>query len=146
VGTILGSHLNANESFVIIFTSKLITWFIDGVTLKMKSKSIAYLLNGNEHIYWIWDLEDKVHSIWNLWTSGLQECKNNDFFKIRRAGNNFQSGTENQNFLEAAAPDRIFLPGKVRGGNLTSSTRACISMRNLNFTSVSGSLQSLLLV
>ena len=30
-------NLNANESFVIFFTSKLNTWFIDTVTVKMKS-------------------------------------------------------------------------------------------------------------
>ena len=37
-------------------------------TLKMKSQSIAYLLNGSEHIYWILALEGKVHSTWDLWT------------------------------------------------------------------------------
>ena len=73
-------NLNANEDFVIFLTSKLITWFIGGFTLKMKSQSIAYLLNGSEHIYWIWDLEGEVHSIWDLWISGLQECKGNGFF------------------------------------------------------------------
>jgi hypothetical protein len=57
-------NLNANEGFIVFFTSKLITCFIEGFTSKMKSQSIAYLLNGSEHIYWILDLEDKVHSIW----------------------------------------------------------------------------------
>jgi hypothetical protein len=73
-------HLNANEGFVIPFTSKLITWFISGLALKMNSQSIAYWLNGSEHIYWIWDLEGEVHSIWDLWISGLQDCKDNGFF------------------------------------------------------------------
>ena len=41
-------------------TSKLITCFLDGFTLKRKSQSIAYLLNGSEHIYWILDLENEV--------------------------------------------------------------------------------------
>ena len=59
-------NLSANESFVIFLTSKLLTWFIDGFTSKMKSQSIAYLLYGSEHIYWIWDLENEVHSIWDL--------------------------------------------------------------------------------
>ena len=68
-------NLNANEGFVIFLTSKSITCFIDGFTLKMKSQSIAYLLNGSEHIYWILDLEGEVHSIWDLSISGLQECK-----------------------------------------------------------------------
>jgi hypothetical protein len=42
---------------------------------KKKSQSISYLLNGSEHIYWILDLENEVHSIWVIWTSNLQECK-----------------------------------------------------------------------
>ena len=46
----------------------------------MKPQSIAHLLNGSEHIYWILDLEGEVHSIWDLWVSGLQECKSNEFF------------------------------------------------------------------
>ena len=70
-------NLSANEGFVIFLTSKLITCFIDGFTSKMKFQSIAYLFNGNEHIYWILNLEDKVHSIWVIWTSGLQECTGN---------------------------------------------------------------------
>jgi hypothetical protein len=41
---------------------------------EMKSQSIAYLLFESEHMYWIWDLESEVHSIWDLWISGLQEC------------------------------------------------------------------------
>ena len=76
-------NLSANEGFVIFLTSKLITCFIDSFTSKMKSQSIAYLLNGSEHIYWILDLEDEVHSIWVIWTSGLQECKGNFIFQSR---------------------------------------------------------------
>ena len=49
-----------------ILTSKLITFFIDDFTFGMKSKSIAYLLNGSAHICWILDLEGEVHSIWGL--------------------------------------------------------------------------------
>ena len=59
-------NLCANEGFVIFLTSKLITYIIGGFTLKMKSRPIAYLLNGSEHIYWILDLEGEVHSIWDL--------------------------------------------------------------------------------
>ena len=77
-------NLNANEGFVIFFTSELITCFIDSFTLKMKSQSIAYLLNGSEHIYWILDLEDEVHSIQMfIWTIGLQECKEDFIFENR---------------------------------------------------------------
>ena len=64
-------NLSANENFVIFLTSKLIIWFIGGFTLKMKFQPIAYLFNGSEHTYWIWDLEGEVHSIWDLWISGL---------------------------------------------------------------------------
>jgi hypothetical protein len=72
-------NLNANEGFKIFLTSKLFTCFIGGFILSVKSQSIACLLNGSEHIYWILDLEGKVHSIWDLWISGLQECKCNGF-------------------------------------------------------------------
>ena len=51
--------------------------FIGSVTLGRKSQSIVYLLSGSDHIYWILDLEGEAHSIWILWTSGLQECKDN---------------------------------------------------------------------
>ena len=50
-------NLSANEGFVIILTSKLITCFIDSFTSKTKCQSIAYLLNENEHIYWISDTQ-----------------------------------------------------------------------------------------
>ena len=70
----------------------------------MKSQSIAYLLNESEHIYKIWNLEDEVHSICDLWVSGLQECKGNDFFEVGQAGSSFRSGTKNQDFLEGQMP------------------------------------------
>ena len=59
-------NLNINEDFVMFLTSKLIMCFIDGFTSGMKSQSIAYLLIGSAHIYWILDLEGEVHSIWDL--------------------------------------------------------------------------------
>ena len=92
-------NLRTNEGFEIFLNSKLITCFIDDFTLKMKSRSVAYLLNGSEHIYWIFGLEGKVHSIWDLWTSGLQKCKCNDFFKVRRTSRSFRSGPKNLDFL-----------------------------------------------
>ena len=53
----MASHKNydlgANEGFVIFWTSKLSTCFIDGFILNMKFQPIAYLLNSSEHIYWI---------------------------------------------------------------------------------------------
>ena len=71
---------NANEDFVIVLASKLITCLIYNFTSGMRSQSIAYLLEGSEHISWILDLEGEVHSIWFLWTSSLQECKGNFSF------------------------------------------------------------------
>ena len=44
-------------------TSKLITCLIDGFTSGTKTKSIAYLLIGSAHIYWILDLKGELHSI-----------------------------------------------------------------------------------
>ena len=55
--------LNANEGFVILLTSKLTTCFIGGFTLTVKPQSIAHLLNGSEHIYWVLDLASEVHSM-----------------------------------------------------------------------------------
>ena len=85
-------NLSANEGFVIFLTSKLITCFIDDFTLKMKSRSIAYVLNGSEDIYWILDIEGEVHSTWDLWTNGLQKCKDNGFLEVGRANITFWSG------------------------------------------------------
>ena len=65
-------NLNANEAFAMYLTSKLITCFIDSFTSKRKFQSIIHLLNESEHIYWILDLEDKVHSTWVIWKSNLQ--------------------------------------------------------------------------
>ena len=87
-------NLNANEGFEIFKISKLITWFIGGFTLTMKPQSIAYLLLGSAHIYWILDLEGEVDSIWDLWVSGLQECKSNDFFRNRAGGQQFSVGSK----------------------------------------------------
>ena len=59
-------NLNPNEGFLIYLTCKSKTCFINDFTLIMKSQSIAYLLNGSEHIYCILDLEGEVHLIWDL--------------------------------------------------------------------------------
>jgi hypothetical protein len=68
-------NLDAKWGICHFLTSKLIACFIDGFTSKKKSQSIAQLLDGSEHIYWILDLENEVHSIWVIWTSSLQECQ-----------------------------------------------------------------------
>ena len=64
-----------------VIISKLSTCFIDDFTLKIKSQSIFYLLNESEYIQWILNLEGEVHSIWDLWMSGLNICKGNGFSK-----------------------------------------------------------------
>ena len=129
-------NLNANEGFVILLTSKLITCFVDGFTLETKSQLIAYLLNGSEHIYWSLDLEGEVHSIWDLWISGLQECKGNGFFRSRAGGQKFLVGSIKFGFLSACA--QIYLPLKVRRGRFNvrptppsiAGFRACTCMGN----------------
>ena len=85
-------------------TSKLITCFIGGFPLKTKSQSIVYLLNRSEDMNWILDLNDEVYSIWDLWINDLQECKDNDFFEVGRASNNFQSGLEYLETLDGQLP------------------------------------------
>ena len=78
-------NLSANEGFIILLTSKI----NENFTLQMKSQSIVYLLNGSEPIYWILDLEGEVHSMWDLWITGLQECKGNGFFRSQAGGQQF---------------------------------------------------------
>ena len=89
---------------VIFFTSKLIARFIESFTLKMKSELIVYLRNWNIYIYWILDLEGEVHSIWDLWINGLEECKGNGFSKIGRAGNSFWLDPKKLSFLDMRLP------------------------------------------
>ena len=100
-------NLNANEGFVMFLASKLITCFIDGCTSKIKSRWIAHLLNGSEQIYWVSYLEGEVHSIWDLWISGLQECKGNGLFKVGWNGQKFSVGSRKSWFLFGRLP----LPG-----------------------------------
>jgi hypothetical protein len=58
----------------------------------MKFQLVAYLLKGSEHVYWILDLEDEVHSIWDLWMSGFQECKADGLLKSGETYKCFRSG------------------------------------------------------
>ena len=113
---------DVNEGFVIFFTSKLITCFIDGFTLTMIPQSIVQLLNGSGHIYWILDLEGEGHSIWDLWVSGLQECKSNEFFRNQAGGLQFLIWSRKFLFYgRAAAPARFGHTEKFVRGSLTSS-------------------------
>jgi hypothetical protein len=64
-------------------------------------------------MYWILDLEGEVHSIWDLWISGLQKCKGNGIFlKSGMVGNFFWLGLENLDFFLGFALARIYLPQK----------------------------------
>ena len=72
--------------------SMLIMCFINGSTSGMKSHSIAYLPIGSAHMYWILDLEGEVHSIWDLWSTNLQECKGHIFFEVGRGGQHVSVG------------------------------------------------------
>jgi hypothetical protein len=49
----------------------------------MKPHSIACLLSGNKHIYWILGLEGKVHSIWVLWTRWPSRMHGQPHFEIK---------------------------------------------------------------
>ena len=119
-------NLNANEGFVIFLTSKLVTWFIGSFTLKMKSQSIAYLLNGSEHMYWIWNLEDEVHSIWDLWVikrpSRMQEQW---FFQNRTDGKKtvFNRILKILIFWTDGCPCPNLRPKKIWGGGDLSSSQ-----------------------
>ena len=76
-------NLSANEGFVIFLTSKLTTCFVDGVTLKMKSPSIAYqFLNGGESIYWVLDFEDD--GLYGQAT--FKNAKGNFIYRVEWAG------------------------------------------------------------
>ena len=65
----------------------------------MKPQPISYLLNEMEHICWSLDLENGMHSIWDLLDKWSSRCKGNGFFEVGQAGGhvgiNFRSGLEN---------------------------------------------------
>ena len=88
---LLDFHMSTKESSTVTFlTSKLITCFIDDFTSKMKSWSIDHLSSRNEHIYWILDLEDEVHSnlgYMDKWPSRMQGQTKNS--KVGRSGQQF---------------------------------------------------------
>ena len=79
----------------------------------MKSQSIAYLPIGSAHIYWILDLEGEVHSIWDLWSSGLRECKGNFFSEVGRDGQHVSIRFKN---FSKGLPHSGFDISKVREG------------------------------
>jgi len=75
-------NLSANEGFVMFLTSKFVTCFIDGFTLKRKSSQLLiYSMEVNFYIGF-WTLKMKCTQ-YGLYTSGLQECKGNFIFHSR---------------------------------------------------------------
>ena len=111
-------NLSTNEGFEMFLTSKFIACFIDRLTLKMKSQSIACLLNGSEDIYWIWTLKVKCTlnmGFVNKWSSRMQGQW--FFFRSRAGGQQFSVGSRKFGFsAPTAAPAQIYLPKKFVGG------------------------------
>ena len=106
-------NLSANEGFGNIFDSQVVYMLYWQFHYEKKSQSIVYLLDGSEHIYWILDLQDKVYSVWDLWTHDLQESKGNDFFAVGRSKSIFGRVQK----IQVVAPTQIYLPCKlVEGG------------------------------
>ena len=75
------------------------------------------------YVYWILDLKGEVHSMWDLWISGLQECKGNGVSEFRRAGGqNFSVGSKRSRFLFGGLPlPESTSPGKFVGRFLTTT-------------------------
>src|ERR1700738_420510 len=85
-------NLNVNEDFVMFLTSKLITCFIDGFTSGIKSQSIAYLLIGSTHIYWILDLEVKCTQYGICSQVAFKNARAMLFFEVGWYGQHFLIG------------------------------------------------------
>ena len=111
-------NLKVDKDFVNFLTSKLITCVIDGFTSRVKSQSIAYLLIGSAHIYWVLDSEGEVHSIWDLQSSGLQKYKGFVFSKMSGTGINFRLGSE---ISREDCPNPDLTPPIVCKGDLISA-------------------------
>jgi hypothetical protein len=90
-----GKSQKSQPQFVMFFTSKLITCFIDRFASGMKSQSIAYLLIGSAHIYWILNLEGEVHSTRICSHVAFKNARAMFFFsKLGGAGINSWSGSK----------------------------------------------------
>ena len=88
----------------------------------MKSESIAHLVSGSAHVYWIFDLEGEVHSIWVLWSSNFQECKGNVFFESRpgQAIIFYRDKKKIKNFYQGLSQPLFTSHWKFVGGGLTT--------------------------
>ena len=110
-------NLNGNEDFVIFLTSKLITCFIDGFTLKMKSSQLLiYSMEVNIYI----GFETLKMKCTQYGICGQVAFKNASTIVFSKSGGRATIFGRVQKNERAAAPDRIFPSRKVRGGYLTS--------------------------
>ena len=105
-------NLNANEGFVIFCDFQVDYMVFLRFHFENEIPVNCLSLNGSEHIYWIMDLKNEVHLIWDLWISGLRECKGNGLFKNGWDGQNYSVGSRKCQF-----------PKKLVGGGLTSAPR-----------------------
>jgi hypothetical protein len=76
-------------------------------------------------MYWILDIAGEEHTIWDLWISGLQECKGNGYYysylKSGKTFISFQWGPKKIDFFFELAPARTLPPPeKLVGGGLMS--------------------------
>jgi len=69
------------------------------------------------------DLGDEIHAIWDLWRSGLQECKDNWlFWKSDRTGKDVWTGLENPDFFVGQVPlTEDAYPERLVGSRISSS-------------------------
>ena len=132
-------NLNANEGFVIFFTFKLITCFIDGFTLKMNpnqlennlstlSEMIDYVLNGFKHIYiGFWTLKVKCTQCGICGWVAFKNARTMIFSKSGRASRSSWSGpSKKSRFLSRrAALAHIHLPWEARRGASVTSPIDC---------------------
>ena len=74
------------------------------------------------YIYYILDLEGEVHSIWDMWRSGLQECEGNDFFEVGWGGQSFPVGSKKSQLFVGQLPLPVSTsPKKLVGGKILSA-------------------------
>ena len=114
-------NLSANEDFVTFFNFQVNYVLYWRFHFQNEIQSIVYLLNGSEHIYRIWDLENEVHSIWDLWISAFKNASTIVFFEVGRAGGQQFSVGSRKSDGRLSLPE-YFSPEKfVGGGNFMSA-------------------------
>ena len=80
-------NLNANEDFLLFFLlpsllHALLTfiWMLSISLREWKPINCLFTKEKQKYIYQILGFQGEVHSIWDLWTTNLQECKDDSFF------------------------------------------------------------------